>query len=99
MVTLAPPKGGPKGGSNRPFQLQLCNVDARDPSGEPLAEPEVHTLAFDAHETAMRWRALLTARVEEMERAILHEMRVAAAWCMEPNANPNPNPNPNPTVT
>ena len=39
-MTLAPPKGG----SNRPFQLQLCNVDARNPK----AEPEVHTLAFEA---------------------------------------------------
>jgi hypothetical protein len=75
VVTLAPPKGG----SNRPFQLQLCNADARNPK----AEPEVHTLAFEAHDTAMHWRTLLTERVEQMELEIVREMRVAAAWCMD----------------
>lgn len=75
MVTLARPKGG----SNRPFQLQLYNVDARNPK----AEPEVHTLAFEARDTATRWRTLLTERVEQMEQEIVHEMRVAAAWCMD----------------
>ena len=72
VVTLAAPKGG----SNRPFQLQLCNVDARNPK----ADPEVHTLAFKSHDTAMLWRTLLMERVEQMEQEIVHEMRVAAAW-------------------
>ena len=43
----------------------------------------MYTLAFEAHDTAVRWRTLLTERVEQMEREIVHEMRVAAAWCMD----------------